>query len=49
MASPKIAVFTTSMGSFKAELYTDRMPITCGNFIDCKLVMAMGLWWIEAD
>ncbi|VEU44024.1 unnamed protein product [Pseudo-nitzschia multistriata] len=29
-----IATFTTSMGTFKAELYTDRMPITCGNFID---------------
>jgi len=22
------------MGTFKAELYTDKMPITCGNFID---------------
>eukprot|EP00536_Pseudo-nitzschia_multiseries_P004804 jgi/Psemu1/295709/fgenesh1_pm.83_\ len=29
-----IATFTTSMGVFKAELYTDKMPITCGNFID---------------
>lgn len=29
-----IATFTTSMGTFKAELYTDVMPITCGNFID---------------
>mmetsp|Transcript_14821 Transcript_14821/g.41297 ORF Transcript_14821/g.41297 Transcript_14821/m.41297 type:complete len:187 (+) Transcript_14821:114-674(+) len=29
-----IATFTTSMGTFKAELYTDKMPITCGNFID---------------
>eukprot|EP00529_Nitzschia_sp_RCC80_P035643 CAMPEP_0113452756 /NCGR_PEP_ID=MMETSP0014_2-20120614/7008_1 /TAXON_ID=2857 /ORGANISM="Nitzschia sp." /LENGTH=186 /DNA_ID=CAMNT_0000344133 /DNA_START=1130 /DNA_END=1690 /DNA_ORIENTATION=+ /assembly_acc=CAM_ASM_000159 len=28
------ATFTTSMGTFKAELYTDKMPITCGNFID---------------
>mmetsp|Transcript_17191 Transcript_17191/g.24194 ORF Transcript_17191/g.24194 Transcript_17191/m.24194 type:complete len:187 (+) Transcript_17191:80-640(+) len=28
------ATFTTTMGTFKAELYTDRMPITCGNFID---------------
>ena len=30
----KIATFVTSMGTFKAELHTDRMPITCGNFID---------------
>mmetsp|Transcript_4021 Transcript_4021/g.10961 ORF Transcript_4021/g.10961 Transcript_4021/m.10961 type:complete len:186 (-) Transcript_4021:155-712(-) len=30
----KIATFTTSMGTFKAELYGDRMPITVGNFID---------------
>ena len=22
------------MGTFKAELYTDKMPISCGNFID---------------
>lgn len=22
------AIFTTSMGTFKAELYTDKMPIT---------------------
>ena len=22
------------MGTFKAEIYTDKMPITCGNFID---------------
>eukprot|EP00534_Pseudo-nitzschia_fraudulenta_P002406 CAMPEP_0201128118 /NCGR_PEP_ID=MMETSP0850-20130426/32680_1 /ASSEMBLY_ACC=CAM_ASM_000622 /TAXON_ID=183588 /ORGANISM="Pseudo-nitzschia fraudulenta, Strain WWA7" /LENGTH=186 /DNA_ID=CAMNT_0047397191 /DNA_START=105 /DNA_END=665 /DNA_ORIENTATION=- len=29
-----IATFTTSMGTFKVELYTDKMPITCGNFID---------------
>merc|ERR1719298_197004 len=29
-----IATFTTSMGSFKAQLYTKEMPITCGNFID---------------
>lgn len=28
------ATFKTSMGTFKAELYTDKMPITCGNFID---------------
>jgi len=30
----KIATFTTTMGTFKAELYTEEMPITCGNFID---------------
>jgi len=29
-----IATFTTSMGTFKAELFTDKMPVTCGNFID---------------
>lgn len=29
-----IATFNTSMGTFKAQLYTDKMPITCGNFID---------------
>jgi len=33
-SAPKIATFTTSMGTFKAELYADQMPITCGNFID---------------
>jgi cyclophilin family peptidyl-prolyl cis-trans isomerase len=33
MAS-KIATFETTMGTFKAELYTDPMPVTCGNFID---------------
>lgn len=31
---PKTATFTTSLGTFKAELYTEQMPITCGNFID---------------
>ena len=31
---PKTAVFTTTMGTFEAELYTEVMPITCGNFID---------------
>eukprot|EP00545_Synedropsis_sp_CCMP1620_P010180 CAMPEP_0119004518 /NCGR_PEP_ID=MMETSP1176-20130426/1187_1 /TAXON_ID=265551 /ORGANISM="Synedropsis recta cf, Strain CCMP1620" /LENGTH=185 /DNA_ID=CAMNT_0006956231 /DNA_START=75 /DNA_END=632 /DNA_ORIENTATION=- len=31
---PRTAVFETSMGTFKAELYTEQMPITCGNFID---------------
>lgn len=29
-----IATFTTSMGTFKAELYARQMPITVGNFID---------------
>ena len=33
MANP-IAVFTTSMGAFKAEIYLDRMPITAKNFLD---------------
>merc|ERR1719394_1720274 len=28
------ATFTTNIGTFKAELYTKQMPITCGNFID---------------
>jgi cyclophilin family peptidyl-prolyl cis-trans isomerase len=27
-------VFDTSEGTFKAELFTQSMPITCGNFID---------------
>jgi cyclophilin family peptidyl-prolyl cis-trans isomerase len=31
---PKTATFTTSVGTFKAQLYTEKMPITCGNFID---------------
>jgi peptidyl-prolyl cis-trans isomerase A (cyclophilin A) len=31
-----IAVFDTSMGLFKVELFEDKMPITCNNFI--KLV-----------
>jgi cyclophilin family peptidyl-prolyl cis-trans isomerase len=35
MANP-IATFETSMGTFKAEIYLDKMPITAGNFI--KLV-----------
>jgi cyclophilin family peptidyl-prolyl cis-trans isomerase len=30
----KVAVFETSMGIFRAELYCDAMPITTGNFID---------------
>lgn len=29
-----IAVFETSMGTFKAELYLSEMPITASNFID---------------
>ena len=32
MANP-IAVFETSEGSFEAEIYLDKMPITAGNFI----------------
>ncbi|KAL7578066.1 hypothetical protein ACA910_015001 [Epithemia clementina (nom. ined.)] len=30
----KTATFTTSKGTFKAELYGDKMPITVGNFMD---------------
>ncbi len=33
MANP-IAVFETSAGTFKAELFQDKMPITAGNFIE---------------
>jgi len=33
MANP-IATFKTSLGSFKAELYLDKMPGTAGNFIE---------------
>jgi peptidyl-prolyl cis-trans isomerase A (cyclophilin A) len=29
----KIAEFNTNMGNFKAELYTEKAPITVGNFI----------------
>jgi cyclophilin family peptidyl-prolyl cis-trans isomerase len=32
MANP-IAVMETSLGTFKAELYLDKMPITAGNFV----------------
>ncbi|MFT4569459.1 MAG: cyclophilin family peptidyl-prolyl cis-trans isomerase [Hyphomicrobiaceae bacterium] len=32
MANP-IATFKTSMGTFKAELYLEQMPVTAGNFI----------------
>lgn len=28
-----VAVFTTSMGTFKAELFEDKVPVTAGNFI----------------
>ena len=33
MANPT-AVFDTSLGTFEAEIYRDRMPVTAGNFID---------------
>ena len=33
MANP-IAIFKTSMGEMKAELFEDQMPITVGNFIE---------------
>lgn len=33
MANP-IAVFDTSKGTFEAEIFTDSMPNTAGNFID---------------
>ncbi|MFK7985173.1 MAG: peptidylprolyl isomerase [Sandaracinaceae bacterium] len=32
MSNP-VATFETSMGSFQAEIFTDRMPITGGNFV----------------
>jgi cyclophilin family peptidyl-prolyl cis-trans isomerase len=32
MANP-IATCETSLGTFKVELYTDKMPITAGNFV----------------
>jgi cyclophilin family peptidyl-prolyl cis-trans isomerase len=32
MANPT-AIFDTSLGTFKAEMYVDQMPITAGNFI----------------
>jgi cyclophilin family peptidyl-prolyl cis-trans isomerase len=32
MANP-VAVFDTSLGTFKAEIYLDKMPVTAGNFI----------------
>ncbi len=33
MANPT-ATMETSLGSFKVELFTDKMPITAGNFVD---------------
>lgn len=33
MANP-IATFDTSLGSFQAEIYLDKMPITAQNFLD---------------
>jgi len=32
-SSNQIAIFNTSMGTFKIELYEDKVPITTGNFI----------------
>jgi cyclophilin family peptidyl-prolyl cis-trans isomerase len=32
MANP-IALFDTSLGSFKAEIFLDKMPVTAGNFL----------------
>src|SRR5512138_681861 len=32
MANP-IATFETSLGTFSAEIYQDKMPVTAGNFI----------------
>jgi cyclophilin family peptidyl-prolyl cis-trans isomerase len=32
--SKTFVVFETTVGSFKAELFTEKMPITCGNIID---------------
>lgn len=33
MANP-IATFETSLGTFKAEIYLDKMPVTAKNFLD---------------
>jgi cyclophilin family peptidyl-prolyl cis-trans isomerase len=33
MANP-IATFETTLGTFKAEIFTDKMPITGGNFVN---------------
>merc|ERR1719174_2031048 len=36
-AANPVATFNTTMGSFEAEIYLDRVPITASNFIDlCK-------------
>ena len=32
MANPT-ATFETSLGSFTAEIYQDKMPVTAGNFV----------------
>ncbi|HYC54142.1 MAG TPA: peptidylprolyl isomerase, partial [Candidatus Binatia bacterium] len=32
MANPT-AIFETSLGTFKAELYLDQMPVTAENFL----------------
>ena len=32
MANP-VAVFDTTLGTFKAEIFADKMPITAGNFV----------------
>jgi len=34
VAANPVAVFDTSMGTFKAEIYLDRVPRTASNFID---------------
>ncbi|MGK3762372.1 MAG: cyclophilin family peptidyl-prolyl cis-trans isomerase [Bacillariaceae sp.] len=34
MATNDIVVFETTEGTFQVELFTEKMPITCGNFID---------------
>lgn len=51
-----IATFKTSKGTFKAELYTDKMPITCGNFIDLAnsgfydgIVSSIICWFAKND
>ena len=34
MAANPTAKFTTSLGEFSAELYMDKLPVTCSNFAD---------------
>ncbi|KAL1496287.1 hypothetical protein AB1Y20_016250 [Prymnesium parvum] len=34
MKANPTAKFTTSLGEFSAELYMDKLPITCSNFVD---------------